>query len=285
MNRIRRAITLLKTSWGVLRIERHLALLPVLSAITSLLVFGILAVAAWATLGQETGVDGTTNPTANLATIIIGIVGYLALSFVTVYFTAALVSGADTRLRGGDSDLGSCLATANARLVRILEWSAVVATVSLIINATEERFGFVGDLVAGLVSAAWNVVTFLAIPIIVLEDLAPLAALKRSGTLLKATWGENIAGNAGFGLLGFFAVFLPAGLLVGLGIAANNPYVGVPLFTIAGIYAVIGATVLSALSGIFRTALYRYAVDGQVPEAFAGAGVEDAFIPKRAGKR
>ena len=282
MTRIRRAITLLKTSWGVLRMERHLALLPVFSAITSLVVLGILAAAAWATLGQETGVDGTTTQTANVGTLIIGIVGYLALSFVTIYFTAALVSGADTRLRGGDSTLGTCFAAANARLVRILEWSAVVATVSIIINATEERFGFIGDLVASLVNAAWSVVTFLAIPIIVLEDLGPLAALKRSGSLLKQTWGENIMGNAGFGLLGLVVVFIPAALVVALGIAAHNAIVGVPLFAIAAIYALLGATVLSALSGIFRTALYRYAVDGTVPAAFAGAGVEESFVPKPA---
>ncbi|MFM8972224.1 MAG: DUF6159 family protein, partial [Actinomycetota bacterium] len=157
MHRIRRAITLLRTSWAVLRVERHLALLPVLSALTSLVVVGVLGLAAWVTLGEETGIDGTTSPTANLATFVIGIIGYLLLAFVTVYFTAALVSGANTRLQGGDSTLGECFTSANARLGRILEWSAVVATVSIIIDATEERFGFVGDLVAGLVSAAWSV--------------------------------------------------------------------------------------------------------------------------------
>jgi len=282
MHRIRRAITLLKTSWAVLRIERHLALLPVISAITSLVVLGVLAAAAWATLGEETGIDGTTNPTANIATLVIGVVGYLLLAFVTVYFTAALVSGANTRLQGGDSTLGECFAAANARLTRILEWSAVVATVSIIIDATEERFGFVGDLVAGLVSAAWSVVTFLAIPIIVLEDLGPLRALKRSGVLLKQTWGENIAGNAGFGLLGLLAVFLPAALLVALGAASGTAIVAVPLIAVAVVYALLGATVMSALSGIFRTALYRYAVDGRVPEAFAGAGIEESFVPKPA---
>ena len=34
---------------------------------------------------------------------------------------------------------------------------------------------------------------------------------------------------------------------------------------------------VSALSGIYRTALYRYAVDGQVPPAFASTDMEHAF--------
>jgi glycosyltransferase involved in cell wall biosynthesis len=101
----------------------------------------------------------------------------------------------------------------------------------------------------------------------------PMHAFGGAGALMSV---------AGFGLLGLVAVFIPAAALVALGIASHNAIVGVPLFAIAAIYALLGATVLSALSGIFRTALYRYAVDGTVPAAFAGAGVEESFVPKPA---
>jgi len=39
--------------------------------------------------------------------------------------------------------------------------------------------------------------------------------------------------------------------------------------------------VVSALSGIYRTALYRYAVDGRAPTAFAGTDFASAFTTKR----
>ena len=42
-------------------------------------------------------------------------------------------------------------------------------------------------------------------------------------------------------------------------------------------YLAVAASIVSALSGIYRTALYRYAVDGQVPPAFASTDMEHAF--------
>jgi hypothetical protein len=282
MNRFQRSLALLRTSWSVLRVERQLLLMPVCSAIVSLLAAGVLALAALATLGREAGVDGTTRASANAGTIAIALVGYLVLAFVTVYFSAALVAGANARLTGGDPTFSSCIAEANRRLPRILGWSLVVATVSIIIDAIESRNDMVGSIMASVFNAAWSVVTYLAVPIIVLEDLGPIAALKRSGSLLKQTWGENLMTSGGIGLIGLVAVALPAFVLVVLGVAAGTPIVTVPLVAIAVIWCLVGATVLSALSGIARTALYRYAVDGEVPAAFAGSGLEHAFTTKPA---
>jgi hypothetical protein len=39
--------------------------------------------------------------------------------------------------------------------------------------------------------------------------------------------------------------------------------------------------IISALSGIFRTALYRYATDGAIPGAFVGTDLEHAFGPRK----
>ena len=50
-----------------------------------------------------------------------------------------------------------------------------------------------------------------------------------------------------------------------------------PLIAVGAVYLAVAASVVSALSGIYRTALYRYAVDGQVPPAFASTDMEHAF--------
>jgi hypothetical protein len=51
------------------------------------------------------------------------------------------------------------------------------------------------------------------------------------------------------------------------------------------VYLAVAASVLGALSGIYRTALYRYAVDGQVPEAFASTDMEHAFGQRKGLRR
>ena len=276
MQRMRNSWELGKISWTVLRSDKTLALFPVLSAIASLVIFGVFAA-----LVGLTGVDTTKGNESLQAMgyVFIG-VGYVALAFVTTYFQAGLVSGANEVLNGRSATVGESLAAANAKLHRILPWALASATVSIAISAIEELAGFVGVIVSRLLGAAWAVVTFLTIPVIVLEDLGPWNALKRSGTLLKQTWGENLAAQMGFGFLGMFAA-LPGIALIAGGIATGSLVVAIALGAVGAVWLITVMVVLSAMSGIFRTALYRFAVDGTAPPAFAGADLGQTFGPRR----
>jgi hypothetical protein len=55
-------------------------------------------------------------------------------------------------------------------------------------------------------------------PVLVMESIGPIAALRRSGSILRAKWGESAAGEARFGLLGIL-FYLQAAGLVALGMA------------------------------------------------------------------
>ena len=130
---------------------------------------------------------------------------------------------------------------------------------TIILNQLE-RQGFVGQIIANLLGMAWAVLTFLTIPIIMLEDLGPISALKRSGTLFRQTWGENLVAQAGFGLFGFFAMI--PGLAIGaLAVASGNGVVIGVGIAIAVAWIAIVMVVMASLTGIYQTALYRYAVD------------------------
>jgi hypothetical protein len=282
MGRFQRSVGLAKASWSVLKSEKQLAWLPVLSFLGSVVVMALFGLAIWATAGKEMGVDGKEHFSVNGATWVLTACAYVVVAFVQTYFLAALCAGANERLRGFDTTLSRALGVANARLHRILPWAIVSATVSMIIQAIEERFGFLGRIIGALLGAGWAVLTFLTVPIIVFEDVGPIVALKRSGHLLKQTWGENLFAQIGLGLVGFVAA-LPAVVVGVLGAAAGTLVITVPLVAIAAAWLAIVAAVMAALSGIYRTALYRYAMDGQVPAPFAGLDIEHAFGPKRTG--
>ena len=47
------------------------------------------------------------------------------------------------------------------------------------------------------------------------------------------------------------------------------------------IWLVVSATVVAALSGIYRTALYRFATSGEISPDFAGTDFQAAFEPRR----
>jgi hypothetical protein len=276
MGRIRRSWYLGKLSWRVLRGDRTLAAFPVITAVAAVAVF-----LAFGGLIALTGIDDGGNETslAPLGWVLV-VAMYLVAGIVVTFFQAALVCGANERLDGRDTTVGGAISTASRQLPAIAAWAILSTTVSLVLQAIEERAGFVGQIVVGLFGAAWRIVTFLAVPVVALEGIGPVASLKRSGTLLKQTWGENVFGQFGFGVLGFVAA-IPALICIGLAALAATWAVSLPLGVIAALWLIAVSVVISAMTGIYKTALYRYAVDGTAPAGFATSDLADAFAPRR----
>lgn len=274
MTRFQTSWAIAKRSWAVLKSDKTLAWFPVLSALGSLIVVAVLG-GLIALMGIDN--SSTGDSLAPIGWVLI-VVGYLALAMVQTYFLAALVAGADMRLRGNDSTVRAGLEIANSRLHRLLPWAIVTATVTMVLQAIEERFGIVGRIVVGLVGMAWNLLTFLVVPILVLEDLAVRPALTRSKDLFKKTWGENVIGQGGLGLVGFLAM-LPGLLLLFVGISLGTA-AAIVLGGIGIVWILVSAVAVSALGGIYRTALYHFATNGQVPGEFADVDFHAAFRPR-----
>jgi hypothetical protein len=277
MSRFQTSWEIAKRSWAVLRADKTLAWFPVLSALGSLLVVGVLG-----GLFLAAGIDTSSNGNAlqPIGYVLI-VVAYLALAMVQTYFLAGLVAGADQSLRGQNTTLRGALDVANSRLHRLLPWAVVTATVTMVLQAIEERFGLVGAIVARLVGLAWQLVTFLVVPILVLEDLGVGDALKRSKDLFKKTWGENVVGQFGLGMVGFLLT-IPGIILIGIGAGIGTAGL-VVLGTVGVIWLIASAVVVSALSGIYRTALYHYAAHGEVPGEFSGIDFDQAFRRRNNG--
>lgn len=267
MGRIRKTIELAKASWQVLLADRELLWLPILSAIAT------LAIAATFLLPIALIGDGGLG-------YAVALIFYFATSFVVIFFNTALVSAAHERLSGGDPTVKSALSAATGHLPAILGWAAISATVSAILKAIEERSGLIGSIVASIAGLAWTLVTFLVIPVYVIEGRGIVASIKRSSSLFKQTWGENMAANVGFGLIGFLAA-LPFILIAVLSIASGIGGIAVSGIVVAGVGLIGISIVMSTLSGIFQTALYMYASTGTIPAAFADTNLPGAFRPKR----
>jgi hypothetical protein len=271
-SRFQNSIALAKASWGVLREDKKLAVLPLLSGLASLVVLASFALPAWLLSS-----DGTGGRSATPAMWVVAFLGYLVLAFVVIFFNAALVFAADRRLKGQEVTLGEALQDALSRSHVLLPWAVVSATVSIIIRAIEEQ-GTLGRIVGALVGMAWSVVTFLVLPILVFEGIGPIAAVKRSGSLFKKTWGENLIANGAIGLLALAAIIggaIPCVLLIMIGGPAS----------VLGIVALVAwivtvQIVASTLTGILQTALYRYATNGEVM-GFDQAQLQGAYRGRR----
>lgn len=279
MGRFARSWALIKASAGVLRSDRELLVFPLLSGVCTLIVV--------ATFMLPLLVGGTfarlDDGNAPVWLWPLAFLFYLVQYFVIFFFNAALVGAARIRLDGGDPTLADGFRLAAARWPQILGYAAIAATVGMILRAIQERVGLIGRWVAGLLGFAWTVASFLAVPVLVQENVGPIDAVKRSVDLLKRTWGENLVGGVGMGLVfGFITV---AWILVGIGLVALAVQAGSSVAAVcAAVLIVLGVIALgliqSALHGIYSAAVYRYAEMGDAGIGFEGALVADAFRVK-----
>lgn len=273
MGRFARSLQLLKASASVLRADKELVLLPVFSGIASLVVMVGFAVPLLVLSGMlDGGGSAEPGPLTYVGTFLM----YLVLSYITIFFNTALLCAADQRLHGGDPTLGSALSAAASRAGRILPWAIVAATVNVVLRAIADRAGPVGAIVAGIVGMAWNVVTFLVLPILVFENVGVGEGIKRSTQLFKRTWGENLVGNGGIGLIGFLAI-LPAVLLVVAVASTGSATAIITVVVIAAVWILLVSVVMTALSGIYQLVLYRFAAQGIVPAQFAGVDLRASY--------
>ncbi len=101
---------------------------------------------------------------------------------VIFFCNTALVGAALIRLRGGDPTVADGFRIAASRVGPILGYAFIAATVGMVLRAISERSGFLGRLVVSLVGFAWNLATFLAVPVLVVEDVGPIEAVQRSAS-------------------------------------------------------------------------------------------------------
>lgn len=282
MGRIGTSWALVKQSFSILRSDKELMLLPVLSAISCVLV--TLVIAGGGTLGLLFQHRAATGPHAGpqiaQPLVYVGLfVFYVANYFVIVFFNTALVGAASLRLEGGKPTLKDGLSLAWERKGVILQWAVLAATVGVILKLIERRARLIGALVAKLIGLVWALASFFVVPVLAFEKLGPIDALKRSAQLFRKTWGEEVVGGFSFGLI-FFLLALPGVVL---------PIAGAILAGMAGLlagavvmilYFVLLAVVSSAVHGIFIAALYRYANTGQASAGFTTDNFAMAWRPK-----
>ena len=132
--------------------------------------------------------------------------------FVVIFFNGALVACANIRLSGGHPTIKDGLRIAAARIWRIAAWALVASTVGVILNGLQDRRNRIGSLFGSFLGLAWTLITYLIVPVIIVEDLGISNSIQRSIELFRKNWGEEVAGNFGFGLLSFL-LCLPAFLL------------------------------------------------------------------------
>ena len=286
--RIQTSWQLLQRSFEVLRSSPRLMLFPVVStacalalAVFFLLPIALLAWSAWP--HQDWQALGNR---LNGAFYAYGIAIYLVSLLIATFFNVAFYHEIMRALAGDPVSLGGGLRFAVGKLKAIVMWTLLAGTIGLVIRAIEDRLGWIGKIVMGLVGLAWSVAAVFAIPVLIRhEDSNPVAVLRDSAGTLKRTWGETLVGFAGIQLGG--VAFVIAAMFFGLSLL-----LGALVFKSMGLviaFAVFWLLVLMAAAflihmaeHVYKCALYVYASEGVIPGPFTAELMNSGWKVKKA---
>jgi hypothetical protein len=288
--RIGRGWGMAKASWAVLKLHPKLLFFPVFSGIAFLLLMLLIAVSVFAGSKSDLMRHLAENARADEPVLyVLAFAFYFACTFIVIFFNAALIFCALESFAGREPSLRAGLATAAGRLPQILAWTFVATTVGLVLNALQsflkDKLGFLGALLGGIAEVAWGVVTFFVVPVLVVDGVGPIEAVKRSSAILRKTWGETVGGQGGLSIISLL-FFLPVVLVIGLVAAVGrstgaDAAVVVTLAAIVVPYVLALMVVFTALGTIFRTGAYVYATTGKAPSNMDPALLQGAFRGKR----
>jgi hypothetical protein len=277
MRKIKRGWALTKKSWALLNQNRELIRFPLYGAVATI-------VPAIVFLGPGLYLFDKNTLAGAIPLIVISV---YALSVIGFYFSVGLAACADMIFRGQQATVADGLAVARSRFAQICGWAAVSTAISAVMGVLENQGGIGGQIAARLVGMAWSLVTFLAVPVIAIEGTGPVETIKRSASMFKSRWGQQITGNIAIGGAVFLFGMLPAAALVVIGLAvwSSASFLGALLVVVGALLFAISVLVSKALTGIFGVALYRYALDGEAVGGFTAEELESAVKTKGRGGR
>ncbi|MEC7838118.1 MAG: DUF6159 family protein [Chloroflexota bacterium] len=266
---ISNTIQLMKSCVKILKKDRELILFPIMAAIFVIALLGIIYTTGSINLSADNEEEMSILP---IAILIFG------ANFIIVFFNSALISAALERLRGGDPNISSGLSHALKHVHHIFFWSIIVTIMGLIfaaIKANGRNRGGVGGIMtqifASFLEAGWAMMTFFVVPIIVSENIGPMSAIKRSSSLFKQTWGNQVAANFGFGIFQIIAMLISFGIGWFFGLINGTLGIAVGLLC-----ATTSISIIYTLEGIYKAALYEHAL-GEKPLEFEEQDLRTAY--------
>jgi hypothetical protein len=275
--RMKQGWELTKKAWSVVRRHPRLAKLP--------LTGGVLAVVAALVLaGPGVFLANADQDATRLVGYVLIALGSYAASFLVIYYNVILAAAANDALEGREPDVAAARLIAKRRIPVIAGWALVSALVSIAFAVLRDRGGIPGRIAATLGAAIWGLVTFLVIPVLALEGVGPIEAIKRSGSLVKNRWGQQVTGNFVIGGIGTVFTFVGAAAIVGgVALMASGSGWGVlgGVLVVAGLVIAVAAAVFAgATRGVFGVALYHFVAEDRAVGPFTAAELASTAAPR-----
>ncbi len=294
MNTIKLALARLRVSLTVVKSHKVL----IWFAIINILLFvAVLGVAGWSVGNMPIPSDYFAQQSA-IGAVFLAV--FFILNLIGIFFAATFFSAASTALAGEKVRFSEAFGAAWARRKYLAQWwlfTSGIFIVIFIIQFGLEKvlsvFGkgastLISTLTGGVLQTGWSLAAYFAVPVIMTHPDSPIPTIKRSASLFKRSFGEDVTAQGSLFLLGVF-IFWLSGCLVGLinfTIFTINPAIDTLIFGIVAgsIFGTVLATLViigTTTRAVFYASLYRFAETGDYVGPFNQEIISGAFAKKK----
>jgi len=277
VGRIKAGWLLFRETWRFTMLDKELLLVPILSFVFHVVLFGILvSLALLIMLGSTTEIPEDSPIWLGLM-----LFAYVVGAFILAFSQAVISHIVYVRAHGGNASLAQGFVRAWSHGVSLFVWSLITSTVGIILHLISERSQLLGKILALVLGGAWGILTYFVVPAMVVSNMSAFTAIPQSGRVFRQTWGETVVSNISYTLIFFllFVTWLLSGtglviVMLSLGMSSLAAFIALIWF-IAAVFLLL---VSSIFGGILKTLLYMYAVEGTVPTNFNRELVEKMLV-------
>ncbi|HEY5462048.1 MAG TPA: DUF6159 family protein [Hanamia sp.] len=264
--------TIASNSIKVLKENRQLIIFPILSGISMIV---ILVSFFTVVLGLNGWNVDNVKDSSTVWSYVLLFAFYIVNYFVIVFFNMALIHCTSLYFKGEEVTIRKGIDFSISRIGSIFAWAVFAGIVGGVLKIIQENVGSLGKIITGIVGVVWSIATFFVVPVIAYENLSPIAAFKRSASLMKEKWGESIGAGFSFFLINFVGILTIA--LVAFIIAQINIIAGL-FIGVTGVLLLL--TVMSAVKTIFISAIYHN-INGDPVELYNQQFIDNLFEYKK----
>lgn len=286
---ISNGIALARKYFQILRNDKVLIRYP----LTSMIGYGVVALVLLIIISGfrvfETVPTGAPLSFGQQLGIFLTLVAFYILNYMLSTFSSASLIGAIfLRVGGEEVTVADGYRLAVQRLPFLIGYAGLSATIGVVARAVNQfsrgkntvAQGVINALLGSTIATAWNIISYLVIPVLLVENQGLFASMRRSAELFREAFNANANQRSSLGIVLVISAFLgalPGYLLAALGAASANSFLMIVgyilLFLAVGFITLMGG----AINGILQASLYLYAVEGSTGLLLTVDEVKEAF--------
>jgi len=277
-DRFQTELQLSKQSLAIIQQKKSLLIFPIAHVVINLLLLATV-LAPLITLEKTAWEIGKISEKSYFIFFMIVLLYFAVTNLITLIFNAALSFCAIQHIQNKPYTIGGGLKTALSRVATLYCWKVLMVTFGAYVRFSEywlDDWPTSSTATNVLCGVRWRIAVLFIVPVLIIENLGPWNAVKRSAQLLKNTWGTSLIYRARANMI-VFIISLIALLPFFIGLFVGHETAITLGTSVSAVLLIIITVFHSATQIILVSALYLFANGVDASRYYDTALLKEAF--------